>query len=446
MYIRSRTKSATKNPLTFFLGAAADFVGRNGFLQSGVFAQIQQQQMSERRPLKAPARCLFIVARPIFDAVIHELERLRCALCGKLFTAPAPAAAQAKYDPSVGTMLALLRYGAGLPMYRIAKWQACFGIPLPASTQWELIDQAAAAPERIYETLLDLGAQATLIHNDDTSMRVQSLRQEIAAAAAEAPSERTGIFTSSLVCQVDAHRIALFFTGREHAGENLDQLLKHRAQTLDKPLQMCDALARNLPKQNSTLECFCLLHGRRNFVEQIGNFPAECQTVIQSLSLVYQVDAEIKEEGLSPEQRLQVHQERSGPVCAQLHRWMEEQLDQKKIEPNSGLGIALKYLLRHWTELTRFLHVAGAPLDNNLCERALKMAILHRKNSLSYKTERGAKVGDVFMSLIHTCELNQINPFDYLIALQNNATQVAADPLLWLPWNYSQAPGPADTG
>ena len=234
--------------------------------------------------LKIPARLISILARPIFDATIWELERLRCALCGTVITAPAPeGAGSAKYDPSVGMMLAILRYGAGLPMYRIAKWQACFGVPLPASTQWELMDQASECPELIYEKLIDLGAQGSLVHNDDTSMRVQSLRQEIAAEE-KVKGQRTGIFTTNILCQNGSVQIALFFTGRKHAGENLDRLLKHRADSLDKPLQMCDALARNRPQESPTDECNCLLHGRRNFVDQIGNFPEECRKVIESIS------------------------------------------------------------------------------------------------------------------------------------------------------------------
>lgn len=122
-----------------------------------------------------------------------------------------------------------------------------------------------------------------------------------------------------------------------------------------------------------------------------------------------------------------------------LHRWMKDLMDQKKVESNSGLGQAIRYLLKPWEPLTRFLHVPGAPLDNNICERALKMAILHRKNSMSYKTVRGAEVGDLYLSLIHTCQLNEVNPFDYLMALQRNAAAVEKDPARWRPWNYRDA-------
>jgi transposase len=394
--------------------------------------------------LNAPARLIRLVAQPIFQATLYELERLRCALCGALFTAPAPPEAlQGKYDPSVGIMLAVMRYGAGLPMYRMDKWQQYFGVPLPASTQWELIDAASKTPAVVYQALIDTAAQGRLLHNDDTTMRVQSLDKEIASAL---DPERTGVFTTSIVSQLDDHQIALFFTGQKHAGENLDQVLKRRAEPLQKPLHMCDALARNESKEFAPILCHCLLHGRRNFVDVAENFPQPCQKVIESVREIYRVEAQAKQQNLSDVQRLLFHQEHSQPVMEQLHQWMKEQIEQKQVEPNSGLGQAIHYMLKHWEPLTRFLGVPGAPLDNNICERALKMAILHRKNSLFYKTLHGAEVGDIFMSLIQTCQLNGINPFDYLMTLEKHGEQVRQQPAQWLPWTYQQTLAVLDTG
>lgn len=394
--------------------------------------------------LKAPARIIRIVAQPIFSATLYELERFRCALCGALFTAqPPPEAGQGKYDPSVGLMLGIMRYGAGLPMYRMGKWQNHFGVPLPASTQWELISAAAKTPEVVYEALIDVGAQGQLVYNDDTTMRVQSLQKK--SSVQDKADQRRGVFTTSIVAKVDDHRVALFFTGSKHAGENLEEMLRRRAQTLGKPLQMCDALSRNEPKEFQTILCNCLLHGRRNFVDVVESFPEECRKVLESLREIYRLEALTKEQKLSDADRLAFHQEHSQPVMDQLQLWMSQQLDQRRVEPNSGLGQAMRYMLKHWEALTRFLTVPGAPLDNNICEQALKMSILHRKNSLSYKTINGAKVGDIFMSLIHTCQLSGANPFDYLMALQNNAHEVTKNPTRWLPWNYQQAGAGPDT-
>jgi transposase len=157
---------------------------------------------------------------------------------------------------------------------------------------------------------------------------------------------------------------------------------------------------------------------------------------------VYHEDARTRELQLSPEERLVHHQTHSGPVMETLRAWMRDQIDGKRVEPNSGLGSAIGYMLKHWTPLTLFLRKAGAPLDNNICEQGLKRAILHRKNSLSYKTLNGARTGDLFMSLIHTCRLNEVNAFDYLMAIARNGDAIAAAPENWLPWNYPKTVPP----
>jgi len=240
-------------------------------------------------------------------------------------------------------------------------------------------------------------------------------------------------------------RIALYFTGRQHAGENLRDVLQHRTANLAPPLQMCDALSRNTPKLSDGAEILlanCLAHGRRQFVEVAANFPEPCRYVLETLGDVYKYDAEAREHHLSAVERLQFHQQHSGPVMEQLHQWLEAQFALKQVEPNSGLGKAITYLLRHWKGLTAFLREAGAPLDNNICERALKRAVLHRKNALFYRTLHGAEAGDLFMSLIHTCELAGANPFDYLTQLQHHASELAVNPSAWMPWNYLEQTQP----
>ena len=122
-----------------------------------------------------------------------------------------------------------------------------------------------------------------------------------------------------------------------------------------------------------------------------------------------------------------------------LRRWIAAQCEHKRVEPNSGLGQAFTYLLQRWDPLTLFLRVPGAPLDNNICERALKMAIRHRNNSLFYKTQRGADVGDLYMALIYTATLHGENPFAYLTALFEHERDLAAHPAAWLPWTYRDA-------
>jgi hypothetical protein len=335
---------------------------------------------------------------------------------------------------ATAAMIALLKYGSGMPFYRLEKLEHVLGIPLPSSTQWEIVEEAAEVIKAARDELIRQAAQGEVLHNDDTSMRVLRL-------AREPSDDRTGVFTSGIVSTQQGRRIALYFTGRQHAGENLRDVLDHRASQLATPVQMCDALSRNTPKlEDGTqiLLAHCLAHGRRQFVEVAANFPEACRYILETLGSVYKYDAEARATNLSPLERLRFHQRYSQPVMEKLQQWMEAQFAQHLVEPNSGLGKAITYFLRHWKGLTAFLREAGAPLDNNLCERALKRAVLHRKNALFYRTLHGSEVGDLFMSLIHTCELAGANAFDYLSQLQRHAAELAANPIAWMPWNYQE--------
>ena len=168
----------------------------------------------------------------------------------------------------------------------------------------------------------------------------------------------------------------------------------------------------------------------------------------------------------------------------QLKHWLEQQFEERTVEPNSSLGKAFHgfdhrvghfrplrirggvpelpfpqcvrdcyrwhrllgwpshdqgpfhYLLGHWLNLTRFLDVPGAPLDNNIAERALKLAIRQRKNSLFYATDYSAYIASMLTSLIATCLYAGVNALEYLVALQEHRSAVFRDPAAWLPWNY----------
>jgi transposase len=220
------------------------------------------------------------------------------------------------------------------------------------------------------------------------------------------------------------------------AGENLAEVLSQRAPELGPPIQMGDALSRNPPKEFQVILANCMAHGRRKFTEVAENFPEECRYVLEQLREVCQNDALAREQGVSPEERLRFHQAGSGPRMAALEKWFKEQFAERKVEPNVGLGQAILYMQMHSNKLTLFLRQAGAPLDNNIIERALKMAILHRKNALFYKTQNGARVGDLFMSLIYTCQLCGANAFDYSTELQKHRRELFRNPSEWMPWNY----------
>ncbi|HEY6355517.1 MAG TPA: IS66 family transposase, partial [Burkholderiaceae bacterium] len=404
-------------------------------------------QCDKGRVYDSPPRSIVkVVGQAPLGATVYKLQRLRCRLCDAVFTAPLPAAVASlpKYDSSCASMIALLRYGNGMPHFRLEGLQASLYVPLPDATQWDIVSKAVPAPRAVFEELIRQAAQAALLHSDDTPMKVLSLMAMRAKAEADGvkPAAKA-INTSGIVAVLEQHKVVLFFTGHAHAGKNMERVLAHRALELAPAMQMSDALAANVAGEFKTVLANCLAHGRRQVADVAEQFPEAARHVIEALAEVYKHDATCREQALSAEQRLAFHQQHSLSVMDDLQRWMDEQFDKRLVEPNSGLGKALRYLIRHWDELTLFLRQAGAPLDNNLCEQVLKRAILHRKGSMFYKTAGGAEVGDFYMSLIHTCRLCDVNPFEYLNALQHHAQDVIGNAAQWLPWNYREQLGGA---
>ena len=386
-------------------------------------------------PLKEPARFRHFVGQAPIEVTFYEMEQFRCNSCEAIYKAPLPKnVGPDSYDATAVSSIAIHRYGVGLPFYRQAKYLTALGVPIAASTQYEVVAKALLKLQPMYDHLFHLAAQGRLVHFDDTSMKILNVVRPQG-------DERTGLFTTGLLSVHDEFEIAMLFTGPNHGGENRAKLLRCRDPDLPAMIQMTDALAANFVDLETDEDVIakCLTHGRRNFVKIVDSFPIDCRRVIEAIGNIYHHDKLSKEAEHSDDERLAFHQEKSGPVMLELKEWLDRQFPEKKVEPNSRLGKAIQYLLNHWKGLTLFLRVPGVPLDNNVAERVLKTAIVHRKNSLFYKNAKGAKTGDIYMSIIQTCERNSVNPFEYITALQRHHQVVKIEPSKWLPWNYEQA-------
>ena len=402
--------------------------------------------------LAAPKVLVRITGGAPLSGTIYRAQQLRCNLCGKVYAAEMPDdVGEEKYDASARSMLGMLKYGTGMPFERLGRLQSNLGIPMPPATQWELVAQLGAQARPIYAALCRRAAQCGLLHNDDTVMRIlEAMAAKRALQAGKAAPTAKGdgpeqeqdqlraIFTTAIVAVDADHIIPIFVTGHRHAGENLEQILKERSMDLGPPVQMCDSLSRNIPKSMATILANCLTHGRRKFTDVVEKFPEEVRYVLERMAEVYKNDDFTKQEKMTPSERLAYHQKHSAVVMGRLKKWMIEKLHRKECEENGGLGTAIAYMRRHWKKLVKFLVVAGAPLDNNVCERVLKKCILHRKNSYFYKTYNGARVGDTLMTVIHTAELAGKNAHEYLTAIARHSDDVASRPDAWFPWNYEQ--------
>jgi transposase len=384
----------------------------------------------------------------LLSAIHYELEKLRCSACGVIFTAGLPdGVGEEKYSAQARAVLAVSRYYLGVPGYRLQGYQAMLGVPVPDATQWDQIEVVGDCAYKVFAQMEREAAQGELIFHDDTAVRILSLIKEnhdrVAAAQAQGlstPNERTGMHTTALVVQVGEHTAILYYSSRCHAGENLQRLLDKREAGRDKPLAMSDALASNeVADESKLIRCHCLAHGRRKFSDLEAVFPHECQVVLEVLSQVFDHDAQARKEQLSPQARLSYHQAQSQPLMEALKTWLDTQMEDHLVEPNSALGKAIGYMQKHWETLTRFLSVPGAPLDNNLAERALKLFIRQRNNSLFYKSTHSAYIASVLTSLIATCLYAGVNAVEYLMTLQEHRHEVFADPAAWLPWAYANS-------
>src|SRR5215475_9263492 len=188
---------------------------------------------------KEPKVLVRIVGQAPLAATVYSLERLRCGACGKVFTAQEPeGVGPEKYDETATAMVAQLKYGSGIPFYRLERLENQLGVPLPAATQWEIVEEQAEGIKPARDELIRQAAQGEVLHNDDTRMRVLKMEREPG-------DQRTGVFTSGIVSTSAGRQIALYFTGRQHAGENIADVLQQRARESGPAIRMCDALSWN---------------------------------------------------------------------------------------------------------------------------------------------------------------------------------------------------------
>jgi transposase len=430
---KKKRKGHGRNSVNDYTGAAKEKVS-HPLYQSG---DLCPTECGGKLYLTKAGQFIRVQGGSLVQATNFELEKLRCNLCGELFSPARPF--QDKYDARAKAVIAVSRYQMGTPMYRLARFQEYVGVPLPEGTQWQLILDVYEIAHTIFETLLDVAAQDELFFIDDTWVRILDIirynKQQVET------KKKKGTHTTGILAVRGNRRIYLYFSGTQHAGQNLNDVLENREQTRKLPIQMSDALSRNKVNRESaqTIECHCIEHGKRQFTDIEHYFTEQCHVIIAAIRQIYQFEQVCLDEKMTFDARLAYHQQHSEPVLDELKAYMLSQFETKAAEPGSSLGKAMNYWLKRWDTLTTFLRVTGAPIHNNLIEQGLKMAILSRKNSLFYKTLKGAKVGGTLMSVIRTAAEAGINPVEYLTALLENKDQVVKEPQNWLPWNYVKA-------
>ena len=387
--------------------------------------------------MSEPGTLIRVTGAPLASATRYNLQKLRCAICDIIYTAPLPKGVSGeKYDANFIAMLMINKYFMSVPLYRQDRLQNHLGIPLPASTQWSLMYRYKKMFAALFEAIFQDTANGEALIFDDTSAKVLG-EIKAAKAAEKGKKKQHTCFTTGVVSLHQDHHTYLYITDNRAAGKCIADILSKRDKELDTPVIMCDALSANIPQEIAEdlyVLCYCLVHARRQFYELPNGFDDLADKVIGLIGTIY--DNEAQATGLSKDERLAFHQEHSAPVMAELKVYLEAQ--KSDFEPNSVAGKAIDYVLDRWTELSHFLRHKNAPLDTNIVERALKLIIQVRKASMFYKTLESALFASHVQSAIYSAAQNDINPCDYLCALIENEKAVTDNPEDWLPWNYQE--------
>lgn len=407
-----------------------------------------------------PASLLRITAHSPYSAEKHVVEQLRCNGCGEVFSATLPEHVKAdgrvdqQYGYSARAMMAINKYFGGSPFYPQEGLQNLFGAHIASSTQWDQCEKVADDLHPIFKHLKAISANAHTFYLDDTTNRILN-KVPIEKTRNGKTQWRSGVYTSACLALLNeqtaqkteppdkaeeiTRRLVLFQSNIGHAGEWLDELLRTRDSHLDRALLMSDALSSNHVTAVPFDKALCNAHARRSFAELADTHPSEVMFALETYEHAWVNNTHCSEKLLSGAERCAYHAEHSLPHMHSLKQWCEENIsDTGQVEPNSNLGKAMQYFIRHYDGLSAFCRIPGAPVDNNEIERLIKLIVRGRKNSLFFKNQTGASVSDVITSLLATCQENGVNAFDYLQSIQRNQLQVKAFPQKWLPWNYPQ--------
>ncbi len=402
-----------------------------------------------------------IVGQPMFRAEQHHHEQARCRNCGRVVRADGPACVHQgvgteyiRYDWSACAMLLFMHYTGGDPFKRLESHHEGWGVPMPDANQWEVVDKADDLLLPLYRAIERHAIErATNFRIDDTGSMVITLKRQIEAELASlravgksTKGVRTGINATGIYWETPDGPVVLYYTGRHHAGEVIDQVLGRRLGSRPTLVKCTDGASKNFDHAHADklVEATCNAHALLKFRDLKDKYPAEYAEAGKVYSAVFDNDDTAKALELSPVDRMLYHREHSKPLMLQLKKMCEEKVASRSVEPNSPLWEPVTFILNQWERLTRFCEQPGVPLDTNLVEQALIVPVRYLAGSFNYHTENGAVVGDHAMSLIATARAHGVEPVAYLTECLRCHEDLAKRPEHYLPWVYRARSGATD--
>jgi transposase len=446
---KKKAKGHGRNGSAAYTGAKTFFHA----LMTGIIGSICMLCNSDRMTRHRDHVTIRIVGQPMFGAERHLAEQARCRTCGRVVSAlPANILVgigkAVTYEWSACAMLIVLHYLYGLPFKRIESLHKAWGIPFADANQWQVANESMALMAPLFKALVIFAIRNILtLRMDDTGSMILTIKRQIAAelAAAKAlgiPEDtiRTGINASGFYIETPAGVVLLYFTGRHHAAEILRELLRHRLPGSPKITKVTDGASKNFDPELADMleEGTCNTHAFLKFYDVKDQFPAEYAVVGEAYDKIYEVEEQARAGKLSPEQRLLIHQQQSRPWMIQIREMCEDKIERGLVEPRSPLWQPVHFIINQWPRLTKFLEVAGMPLDTNLCEQALIAPVRYLAASFNYHTARGAETGDHGMSLGATARANGVDPVAWYTDCLANHQDLAQNPDKYFPWAYRE--------
>jgi transposase len=367
-----------------------------------------------------------------WKVIQHVREKFSCRACEAITQPPAPShpIARGRAGPKLLAHVLFAKYGLHLPLNRQSDVYEREGIDLDVSTLADWVGAAAATLMPLIDVIRDHVFAAERIHADDTTVPV------LAKGKTRVGRLWTYVRDDRPFAGPDPPA-AVFFYSRDRGGEHPEQHLAGYTG-----LMQADAYAGFTKlyeanrKPGPIVEAACWAHGRHKFFDlaRLSKAPIAAETV-KRIDVLFAIEREIN--GLMPQERLRVRQERSRPLIIELQTWLREQ--RARLSKNSDTTKAINYSLNRWDAFTRFLDDGRLCMSNNAAERELRAVALGRKNWTFAGSDEGGRRAAAIYTLIATAKLNDVDPQAWLAdVLASSPDHPAKRIHELLPWNWHQ--------
>ncbi len=339
----------------------------------------------------------FVPAR--FVRRLHHRKRKRCLVCEQIVHAPPPyrPSPNCAYGIGLHAHVAVSKCADSMPVHRLAQSMTRSGLVINRSTLNDLFHRVAECLAPIHTRLLSLVGQASHVNADETPIRVQT----------------PGKCSTAYMWTFIGDRIVSYTFASSRSGETPKKILgdspgKLQADAYSGYNAVCVPEGRERGG--------CMAHVRRKFWEARESGDNVAQEPIDQILKLYRLEYEAAERDIlgSPE-----HGElrRTMGRKFMLDLFVTCRILRGRYPPKSALGKAARYTLNNWRALLALMHDPKMRLDNNIAEGALRIIALGRKNFLFVGNGDGGYSLAVLQTIVATCKLNGVNPYDYIVAV-----------------------------